>query len=67
MMREFFSAKIAICIFDIATTRNTVAFANFINSTAIANNMMLVRRITIKHVVISAHKYTSFFIILIRI
>lgn len=67
MMCEFFSAKIAICIFDIATTRSAVAFANFINSTAITNNMMLVRRITIEHVVISAHKYTSPFITLMHI
>ena len=61
MMCEFFSAKIAIYMLDITTTWSTVAFANFINSTAIANNMMFVRRITIKHVVISTHKYTSSF------
>lgn len=61
MMCEFFSAKIAIYMLDITTTWHTIAFANLINGTAIANNTMTVRRTTIKHMVISTHKCTSSF------
>lgn len=67
MMCEFFSAKIAIYVFYITTTWRAVAFANLINGTTIANNTITVRRITIKHMVISTHKCTSSFTTLIRI